>query len=68
MLAKIEGRSISGWQRMRWLDDVIDSIDMSLSKPWEIVKDKELGLLQSMESQSHDLATEQQKALVMTIW
>ena len=41
MLAKIEGRSISGWQRMRWLDDVIDSIDMSLSKPWEIVKDKE---------------------------
>ena len=43
-------------------------MDMNLSKLWEIVKDKELGLLQSMESQSHDLATEQQKALVMTIW
>ena len=44
MLAKIEGRSRRGWQRMRRLEDIIDSMDMSLSKLQEIVKDGEAWL------------------------
>ena len=40
ILGKIEGRR-SGWQRMRWLNSIADSKDMSLSKLWEIVKDRE---------------------------
>ena len=39
MLGKIEGRR-RGWQRMRWLDSIIDSVDMNLSKLQEIVKDR----------------------------
>ena len=39
-LGKTEGKRRRGWQRMRWLDSVTDSMDMNVNKLWEIVKDR----------------------------
>ena len=63
MLGKIEGGKRKGWQRMRWLDGITDSMDMSLSKLQERWRTGKPGLLQSMGSQrvGHDWATEQQQ-------
>ena len=65
MLGKIDGKRRREGQRMRWLDSVIDSMDMNLRKHQEILKDRKPNMLQSMQSKGvrDDLATEQQQQL-----
>ena len=63
MLGKIEGKRKRRWQRMRWLDNVTDSMDMILSKLWEIVKDRAIWhtAVHGVTKLRHNLVTEQQQ-------
>ena len=58
VLGKIEGKRRKGWQRMRWLGSITDSMDMNLSKLWEIEEDRGAWHA-TVHGIRHDLATEQ---------
>ena len=60
MLGKIDGKRRRGQQRMKWLDSITKSMDMSLSKLWEMWRIEEPGVLQSMRLQRvrHNLSTD----------
>ena len=67
MLGKIEGRRRRGWQRMRWLDGITDSMDMSLSKLWELWRTGKPGMLQSIGLQ-RIVTTEQLNWTGNSLW
>ena len=52
ILGKIEGKKGRGWQRMRWLDDITDSMYMNLGKLWEMVRDREASVHGITKSQT----------------
>ena len=61
MLGKIEGKRRRGQQRTRWLDSITDTVDIDLSKLWEIVKDRGAwcAAVHGLQRIGHDLVTEQ---------
>ena len=59
MLGKIVVRRRKGQKGMRWLEGIIDSMEMSLNELWEIVKDRKPGMLQSIRSQSQTQFSDQ---------
>ena len=69
MLGKIEGRWSRGWERMPWLDGISESLDMSLGKLWDMVKDREAwrATVHGVGKQS-DMTEQQNNMLWERVW